>query len=829
MILYYLRKKNGIKQKDFKGEMMKKNIIILFILLNLMLLPSFANSEKYVVQLGAYTYEKNADDMYKSLLLNDYRTYISKSNYYYVYVGPFDNKADATDELNKLKISGYTGYIKTVENDSLLTNAKINNEKAETDTLLTNAESVDSEYVSTTSELNKEFKISEIGVSNEAFINDIIFNGVFDSNIIYFEVKDYWIPNDNNFIYFTYNNTNLNQNTNSSLTVYLNSIPIKSYYVNEKDKVHKLMLPGKALKKGFNEIKFKTYSRVSNLPCEDRINPGNWIVIDKNSYIHVEYNEKIDTNSVSDFPYPYFKNTDFFSYNAKMIYPVNYESSDLSPLFTFVSNIGQLLRYQKKDLGFVDSNEIDKNDSNYIYVGLLKNLPENLQGYILKNDNERLKKDALIEEIYLNESKKNKLLIITSINQKSLDNAITAIGNAEVVKQMKSSKVWINQDQIFKNIKFIDNSFISLKDLGYSSLISEGVIKGISNYNYSVPKNWKLNEKSAFVLKGKISGIVDKKNSAVSVFINSSPIGSVSFENYEDGNFEISFNLTEEIINANVFNVKIVYDLYIDEEDCRLDFRDEIWSYISNETGFYLPHSEKSEFSLNSLAAPFFKNNYSNKFGLILPKKINKSDFSKISNVIQIISVDSKVTNKIPIYKNGDLINENVIVYGTPENNEFIKDLNNELYFKFDDKFEKYIKSKNIDLLDNLYNDASTIQLVNSKLINNNYALVLSANNDYGFENIEKAFTNAFFYNTADSPAILIDSYGLIHSYFVKNSEDESTLIEKKLNEESEKTINENKKNILSEFKILMIVFIIVLIATIMIIILLIINRKRYK
>lgn len=231
-----------------------KKLTILSILILLAIIShssSFCESPKYVVQLGAYSYEKNADIMYKSLLLNDYKAFKSTSKYIYVLVGPFNSKLEANITLNKLKLDGYNAYVKTYIQSNNSTSSQSSDASVSTyETNKIKSTSTESERISNVySELDPSFKINTIGVQNTPFNNDVVFQGVFDSTALYFEVKDNWIPNDNNFIYFTYNNTNLTQNTNSSLTVYLNSIPIKSYLLSEVNKTHKLLIPAHSLKK----------------------------------------------------------------------------------------------------------------------------------------------------------------------------------------------------------------------------------------------------------------------------------------------------------------------------------------------------------------------------------------------------------------------------------------------------------------------------------------------------------------------------------------------------------------------------------------------------
>lgn len=547
--------------------------------------------------------------------------------------------------------------------------------------------------------------------------------------------------------------------------------------------------------------------------------------------MHIEYTSKIDTNAISDFPYPYFKNDESFPYNAKLIYPDNYISSDLSPMFTFISNIGKILKFEKKDLKFASSEDIKKNDSNFIFIGSIKTMPSSLQNYLSKDEIERAKRDALIKEIYLSSDHKYKLLLVTSSNIKSLNNAVISLTDNELVKQMKNSSIWISENQIFSSTSSKNNELITLKSLGYSSTLFEGIKKGISNFSYSIPKNWDIDENSKFILKGKISGVIDLERSAVSVFINGIPAGSVNLNTFSSNDFITEFKIPSEIINEPTYNIKIVYNLKVLDDKCDLNFRNDLWAFISNETALLLPHSEKTSYTLNNLSAPFIKDNNINNFGLVLPERINKDYIKDLTTIIQVISSNSTKTNIIPIYKSDDKIDENVIVFGTPSTTPFIKTINPELYIKYNKDFSSLIPNKNMDLLENLYNNSSTIQLISSKLINNHFALIISSLDNSNMSILSKAFSNNFFGEIITTPCVIIDQYGLLHSYSIIEEVDENELLKDKTDLEKQKAKDLDKNRLINydEYKNFMITLTIICLITLSIILILVINRKKYK
>jgi hypothetical protein len=257
--------------------MIKRVIVLLLVLFlafaNNLWMVNAENDIKYSIQTGVFQKDSNAKKMYDFLLEKGFQVYEKQSgSKTYIRLGQYDSKGEAKTVLKSLKTFDIGGYI--IE-----------------------------EYAIDTVTHDDDAKVlnSSVAVKNYAFGPDVQVSGVFQSYEYYFNTANYWDIQDGCFLELVFSRTDLEIDENSTLSLLINDYPIYSTYIARYEKYKaciKIPIPKEKINEGFNEITLKTYQRITDDSCEDRMNPANYLVYHAESYVHIEYHKAKDSSKI---------------------------------------------------------------------------------------------------------------------------------------------------------------------------------------------------------------------------------------------------------------------------------------------------------------------------------------------------------------------------------------------------------------------------------------------------------------------------------------------------------------------------------------------------
>lgn len=97
---------------------------------------------------------------------------------------------------------------------------------------------------------------------------DMKIEGVFGNNVFFFNIDKSWTV-DNAYLNLIFTESDLLDKTQSTLTAYINDFPVYSMKIGDKKKYKesiKINIPKDKLISGYNEVKIKVYSRISENP-----------------------------------------------------------------------------------------------------------------------------------------------------------------------------------------------------------------------------------------------------------------------------------------------------------------------------------------------------------------------------------------------------------------------------------------------------------------------------------------------------------------------------------------------------------------------------------
>lgn len=635
--------------------------------------------------------------------------------------------------------------------------------------------------------------------TNETYISkielksNITFHGVFDSYR--------WIFNSNSKEGTERATLNLeieatdvlNDKIKSYLTFSLNGSQFYSMEINKENgepQTVTVNLPSYLLKEGSNEVKVEGYLRSSDEPCTDDYNTANWLVLGGKSNIELVEKAKVYGNKIIEFPYGLSESYDS---NNKIIIPDKYTDGELSSALKFQTLLGGI-NGNGEIVKWGDRGDLSK--SNVIFIGSKQEGESNLP--IISND---IKDLPLDNEAYIGVNNSPfstrsdlKLISIISNSETELESAIKFLMNKDIYGQVSSSSTFVNSNlDLDKEIKPII-SIITLDELGISEMKVEGLFRKEVKIGYALPKNKKLSPGDKLELNLRYSENLDFDRSLFTVYINDTPIGSKKLEREKANNDNISIVIPKDVLNTSYLEIKLAYDLNLKGVECEKNQHEQPWGLVTGDSYIQINSRNTNEFYFNNYPAPFVQDWDINDTMFIIPDNLPSKDLTALGNMANLMGKGMRYNlGKIGAVSIGNLKDEhkdnNIIVYGTPNSNKFIKELNNSLWFKYDKDWSKFLSNEKLYLMDDYAKNIATFQLDYSIYSSGKFMLVLTSPN-------EELLTKSLVYLGKETEVYklygdgaVIDIDGNVRNFKYKESEEAPMYEQLKGLEGGEKTL----------------------------------------
>ncbi|MFR5264421.1 cellulose biosynthesis cyclic di-GMP-binding regulatory protein BcsB [Clostridium sp.] len=609
---------------------------------------------------------------------------------------------------------------------------------------------------------------------NFMFNNDLKSVGVARSQSFSFYIQKNWKPEDS-FLSLIFTQSQLTISDQSTLTVQVNGISIYSIRLEGKNNHNeqiKVPIRGDLLKSGDNIITIETHRRISNDLCADDSNTANWIEFSKDSYVHLNYSNRASKFNLNEFPYPFIDNT-IVNSTINIVTPKNTTSSTLSAAMELSSFLGNYGGNANTKINFTtyDSMENFKN-KNIIFMANENNLPANVSSLLTKGELDSIKGETLIKNMANPISPDYNMLLIVG-NDSTIDKAVKFLYNPTLLKQANQSSIFINSSLNVDDIQ--DDSkkgdLLSFKNLGYGNVILRGPLLQTANYNFSIPPNELVQNGATLNLKFRYAKDLDFNRSLITAYINNIPIGSKNLTEANADNDSVSFSIPKDVTQSNNYNVRIEFNLAINAKECTARDDKNPWAFISDGSYVSLPTSNRTYYSFNNYPYPFVENNQLNNILFVLPNDLNNNNLTIAANIMSYIGRYSKYNNgNIKVITannyNNSMNNYNIIMLGTPANNNVIKSVNDSLYLKFNKDFTGYeLNNPKIQLLPDYSKNITTLQLLKSPFSSSNGLLVISSPKEEDLKLASDILNNPKdIYKLKDNVSIL-DNSGNVTNY----------------------------------------------------------------
>lgn len=606
--------------------------------------------------------------------------------------------------------------------------------------------------------------------------NDISFSGAFSDHSTYFNVEEWWR---NTKVYAEVDfciNQLIEDDEKAYMKLSVNGTPFYSEKISYKSDSEvqqvKVSIPSDLIKTGSNELKIETYLRASELPCVDDVNLANWFVIKNSTNIKATFNNIISNNKISDFPYPFLKNQDSNenSEDLAIVIPDDYSDSELSAAFILNSYLEKLNDSYKNKIAIVKYSDFPKKENtNNIFIGRFNSFPNEFSGESSNNN------DCLIKISNSSYSKNPNIknMGILCDDSDNLIKGVKTLENNDLVFQLNSDKYNVTDSLKEETVSGDKSGKVTFKELGIGEIQLKGPFRRESTMSYSIPKNRIFSPSDKIKLFMRYSENLDFDKSLVTVYINNTPIGSKKLQKDKCLNDEVELNLPKDVSNTNYLDVKIAFDLELSNDYCEKREEEMPWALVTGDSYLYIGDSSVDGYYFNSYSAPFVKDEIFNDTAMIIPDKLSSSEINSLGKVVGYLGKDISYNNgDFKAVSNSNVTDsdkkKNIIIYGTPKTNNLISGLNDELWFKYDKDYSKFLSNEKLQLTDPFSSKIANFQFDISKFNSQKAMLVLTSPDSEVLKNSLAYLSAAEMFKKLNGDCAIIDENGDVKTYKMK-------------------------------------------------------------
>ena len=572
------------------------------------------------------------------------------------------------------------------------------------------------------------------------YSDDVVLSGIFETNTYYFKIPDYWKTQ---YVYAQIETelSQLIQDVPASLTFMVNDVPVTSFkmdYQNGKNQILYVEIPTEMFKKGYNTFDITGYVRIYDEEgCIDDFSGANWISISKNSYIRAGYDLEDHKQKISAYPYPFMSTIDESGKDTYIAVSDQCAESEMKAALLLRADLGNETNL-KDDISLVRASDLPTDDKKVILVSLLDNLDETYRSLVEKETSDRnLKEEAMIKFI---EEDSSEILLITSENEDCLAEAAIMLLDESRVSQEKDSVAFVKAGSAQKVIESSQSSDMiagryTLDALMDSGLSFVGPFHQKGDIYLPFSGGYVLADSGKMVLKFRYSKNLDFRRSMITVYWGDIPVASkkLTLEN-ADGD-ELTFTMPQDVVGTYAGKISIAFDLELPELFCTPRMDEMPWAYVTEESVFYLPVGAGSNYNLAQRPYPFEISSEFNHLLVVIPDEISSEELNTLGELIALYGENISPYGELNVKKAGNFKKEedkdnHIITIGNYTDNSFIRELNDQLYFAYNDTGDAFSSNDQLVLSENYAKNIATLQLLYSPYTEKRAILVAAALDD---------------------------------------------------------------------------------------------------
>ncbi|WP_168119370.1 cellulose biosynthesis cyclic di-GMP-binding regulatory protein BcsB [Paenibacillus sp. HB172176] len=619
----------------------------------------------------------------------------------------------------------------------------------------------------------------ELGRSYVTSFESVTLKGYSTGNQQYFNVEEYWQVNDAK-VNLNYEVSALMQSESSSVTLSLNGTPFYSFRPVANESKHQdlvIELPLNLLIKGSNTLSIEGFLQSTgtdlNQVCVQTDSQDKWLQIYDTSTISLNYLSQPMKETISDFNQRFLgRDTVSEELNAIVLPEKNdkiemeaavYALSGLAKANPLKESIIPLLTYESKEV---------KEKKTVVFVSLYDHLPDEIKSK-LKSRN--MDNEALLQLITVDGQA---MLVVTSNSPDLLIRAGRLVANQDLMQQMNKSMKAVEATTEVDTPNVLVSRTQKLTDAGDKLT---GALHREITYYVSLPGNRSIADASKISLDYSYSQNLDFDRSLMTILVNNTPIGSKKLTSELANGDTIQLPIPKTLDISGNFSITVAFDLEILNNTCMQNQNQMPWAFISKDSMIQINTADEADLSFNNYPYPFLRDGSYNQLDVVLPMEMDTYSYQAISNLFNLLG-QFAVTNTGTIQflddniDESELKNHQVIAIGSYEDNQVIRTVNQNLYFKFDQKGSTILSNEKISIDSEYGKLIGTIQLLESPFAEEHGLLVVTGVNKESIYLASKLLKTSGDLWKVYGDGVLTDKDGTIKAFrFKKEMEQEES------------------------------------------------------
>ncbi|WP_242821439.1 cellulose biosynthesis cyclic di-GMP-binding regulatory protein BcsB [Weissella koreensis] len=585
---------------------------------------------------------------------------------------------------------------------------------------------------------SQNFNNSNMTISGETVQEDVFFNKM-----------DYWDVNKGT-INFNFKVSQLDDYNVSDLTLSMNGIKFYSFRPDATDDIQNKTIDVPVdLLQGSNHLQIsgQTFNQSDNNTTL-LATPANWLTVYQDSNINLDYSLSEADDKINQF-YDHFTGFDTVI-NQKSAIRINTNLSDpeLEANLYALSGIDGVVS-DKGKISLINSDDQAINNYDYqIIISKQAHLPEQFK----EVGKDLGQQEACIKAI--NDQGKH-YLVVTAKTNKQLIKAARFVSNSELMKETQQANKKIST-KTETYLASPTNKFVQEISSNDTTLSGSGHQE--ATYSLEMPKARNNANGSTILLHTKYAKNIDFSKSLVTVELDGKKIGShqLTAKKADNDTFEIKIPNGQAL--GKGFNIKVIFDMVNNQSS----LNQTPWAIIEKQSKVTIKTEPMNNLLFSNYPSTFIKNKTYEHIALIRPEKLNSiyldtlsSLFNGIGSYVEQNTGQIKVYHKTP--NKTQLANSSIITFGTPKDNQFIRNSNNDLYFKFDHHFKNIVSNEKMSLESNYSRKIGTAQLLRSPYNQKRSILILTAIHEQDVAMAANTVSSQSGLSQVDGDAIVID------------------------------------------------------------------------
>ncbi len=641
---------------------------------------------------------------------------------------------------------------------------------------------------------------AETSYVKDVFFSQTIMQGIFSSSELYFYIPEYW---DTKYVYveLEYRTSQLIQEAVSSLTFYVNQIPVSSCnitYEEGNSQIVYVKIPIELVQEGYNCFMISAYAKLyeGEGGCADSFSDANWLSISDTSYIRCGYEVKEHGHEISYYPYPFLSTIDETG-EGLFIAVSDWASNDeVAAAMNLMADLSARTTGENHIHFTLLSDLTESGKKRTILVSEYDHLPDDLKEKI--TDKSNITDQGMV--VFTDDSKGNPFLIVTAKEKSSLMETVYMLMDEDRVVQEKGNTASVIAGSVDlasgygKSENMIAGNY-TLNDLAGKGLDFVGPFHQEQFVYLPFSEDYYLSESGKITLYFRYSENLDFNRSLISVYWGNVPVVSKKLDKERASGDELTFTIPADIADTSAGAIMIAFDLELQDMICT-PRRDQMpWAYVSDQSLFYLPASNVFNLSFDSMPAPFRSDGKFNDVLLVISDQPTSKELDLYAQIVGMYGEGVAPYGSFKVKRAGEFSESdadyNIIAAGTYKSNGFLRLLNDKLYFSYSSNGKSYEGNDQLILSGDYSKHIAIMQLLESPYADERGILALTGTSMKTLDNAEALMRDGQKRYELGKDCVIIDEELKTRTFqfIVKSSEaQEPTLAE---------TLSHNKQSIL--------------------------------